>query len=166
MQLNQFKPLLKCIAPLLLACASSTVFAANEACVQTLFDYADTLPVEKLGAKVSAEVTKEANEHGAPGEMISYTTYSSGQNWITIRECPSCQPKKSRTGANLVASEQLPCGLKKGLTVAQITQALGQPDEIEDDRLLSYYTDEHYTNSVVLELDDSGKLGWVFNNYY
>lgn len=166
MTTSHVKPLLKFIAPLLLACAySSPLLAEPLECVNSLFKYVDEFPIDKLGAKIDVKLTQEPNVHGKAGEVIKTSTYSSGENWISIRKCASCDPEESRAGAYIVASQPLPCGLKKGMTVPQITKILGEAPGKQGNELLIYGVGDDMTDEVIIHLVN-GKLEGLLNTYY
>lgn len=169
MKVKNATPLLKFIAPLLLFCAySSPSIASPDECINSLFDYGDTFPVEKLGAKVSVKIVQEPSKYYGGGN-IDVSTYSSGENTIMTRGCVSCQPKEeSRAETYLIVNEPLACGIKKGLTVSQITRILGKPHEeqgSENNKYLFYYTSIEQNNLVAIEIVD-GKMKGLLNSYY
>lgn len=157
---------MKNICLLLFICIySSPLIASPTECVKSLFKYGDEFPSNKLGEKVDLELTQEPNEGGEPGELIYTSTYRANENWLTMIECASCNPKKFRTGIYLVANRPLPCGLKMGFSISQIKKILGEPGGKQDDEYLFYYLDEEQNNYVALHLID-GKLKALEIIYY
>lgn len=144
---------------------SGPLIASPTECVKSLFKFGDEFPSNKLSSKVDLEVTQAPNEGGEQGELIYTSTYRANENWLTFIECASCNPKKFRTGIYLVANKPLPCGLKMGFSIPQITKILGEPGGKQDDEYLFYYPDEFQNNYVAIHLVN-GKLKALQIIYY
>ena len=152
-------------ALLFLCLYSNSSLASPAECIASLYKYGNKFTPEKFGNKISLELTQKPNEFGSEGELIYFSTYRSGESWLTIRECVSCSPKKMTSGVYLVGNRPLPCGLKEGLSISQIIKILGEAGDKQDDEYLFYYPDETQNDIVAIHLV-SGKMKALQLIYY
>ena len=134
-------------------------------CIAGLFKYGDEISPDKLGQKVELEITQEPNLSSEKDKLTPVSTYRSGESWLSEIDCALCESRKIRTGVYLVPSKPLPCGLKKGITIPEITKILGEPGAKQDDEYLFFYRSEVQSDYIGIHLVD-GKLKALQLIYY
>lgn len=159
----KLKCLVKYLAPVLVMGAyAASASAQSLQCSEALFAYGDEFPIEKMGTKVAVEKMEIPQRTGG---VITITSYTSDDNWISVKSCDACNPRESRDGTYITINEALPCGIKKGMTEQQVVQAVGEPDLKKDNgEFLIYDTSTKEIRRLSLHMLD-GRLNGLMNEY-
>lgn len=143
----------------------SLSFSATDDCIEKLYEYGRAFTPERLGTNVVRTTTSQPNENGAPGEKIYFTKHSSKGSWVTEYKCNSCSPLHGLTEVHLRSNIAYPCGLKNGMSVAEIERVLGLPEETRGSDLIYAYPPIEKNQEIYLIIKN-GKLDAIHWSFY
>ena len=152
------------LACLLHLCASA--WATSTDCVKTIFEYGADFDATALEAVIETKRWQTQNRH-VPEELIQWTTIRTKGGWATMRECASCSPRIGITELFLSSDRQdLPCGLKNGMTTESLIRRMGQPHDRRGNDLVYLYPPDERNQEITMTVKRGRFAGvrWRFYN--
>lgn len=140
--------------------SSTVVIAAENSCLETLYDFGANYNVAKFEKNGIRKSTSESNPNGENGELLYLNTFTLKEGWVKTLECKSCSPKKSITELLLASTEKLPCGLTNKSSEAEIVKKFGPVQERKNDYLIYNYPPIEQTEAISFKIEQ-GKLSAV-----
>ena len=145
---------------------SAAAPASATDCINAVFEYGARFDATQLRAVIETKQWQTQNRH-VPDELIQWKTIRASDEWATTRECASCSPRRGLTELSLSPDRtDLPCGLKRGMTVNSLLQRLGKPHARRGDDLVYLYPPEDRTHEITLSVQHGRFAGvtWRFYN--